>query len=154
MAIKKIVQIGDPVLKKKTREITQITKALCKILDDMKETLYDAKGVGLAAPQIGISIRACVIDAGDGYEEYLNPHIISHSEITEELQEGCLSIPGYIGLVERFTSVTVEYMNRKGKKKKKTATGLLAQALQHEIDHLEGILYIEKATSLYETEDI
>lgn len=153
MAVREIVKIGAPVLKAKAKPVEKINREIKNILDDMKETLYAADGVGLAAPQIGVSLRFCVIDDGTGYEEYINPKIVEASEETEDRTEGCLSIPGFIGIVERASEVTVEYIDRRGKKKKRKAKGLLAQALQHEIDHLDGILYIERAKSLYREEE-
>ncbi len=152
MAIRDIVLIGAPVLKTPTEPVEKIDKNIKNILDDMKETMYHAEGVGLAAPQVGLSLRMCVIDDGTGYNEYINPEIIKTSEETEDLSEGCLSIPDFVGIVERFTEVTVEYTDRKGNRKRKKASGLLAQAIQHEVDHLDGILFIERAKALYRKE--
>ncbi len=151
--LREIVLIGDPILKTPTEKVKKVDAQIKKLLADMKDTLYDAHGVGLAAPQVGVGLRICVIDDGHGYEEYINPVIVQASEETEDLSEGCLSIPGYVGLVERAKEVVVEYENAKGKKKRKKASGLLAQALQHEIDHLDGILYIERAKALYQAEE-
>lgn len=114
----------------------------------MADTLYDANGVGLAAPQIGISKRVVVIDAGEGLIELINPEIIEYSDETEVQAEGCLSIPGAQGEVERYYKVTVRAMDRQGKTFEISGEGLLARALQHEIDHLHGVLYIDRASRM------
>lgn len=153
MAKLKIELIGSPVLKQAGVPITKIDKSVRALIDDMKETMYVDNGVGLAAPQIGQSLRLFVIDDGNGFEAYINPVITEKSKETADLSEGCLSIPGIVGVVERHCAVTVEYTNRWGKRKTKKATGLLAQAIQHENDHIDGILFIERAKTLYETKD-
>lgn len=153
MAKLKIELIGAPVLKQVAAPIPKVTKAIRTLIDDMKETMYGDNGVGLAAPQIGQSLRLFVIDDGTGFEAYINPVITEKSKATVDLSEGCLSIPGIIGVVERHQSVTVEYINRWGKRKTKKAEGLLAQAIQHENDHINGILFIERAKTLYESKD-
>ena len=150
MAVYAIVKIGDPILREKAAEVKSVTPNIIKLLDNMKDTLYDAKGVGLAAPQIGISKKVVVIDVGDGLIELINPEIISYSEELESDVEGCLSIPGKQGEVERYCKVTVKAMNREGKPIEITGEGLLARALQHEIDHLYGVLYIDRASKMYE----
>ncbi|MDU2417407.1 MAG: peptide deformylase [Negativicoccus succinicivorans] len=149
MAIRKIVLAGAPVLKTKAQPVTKMTKSIKTLLKDMKDTLYDANGVGLAAPQVGESLRIFVIDDGNGYVEYINPEIITLSDEKEEMTEGCLSVPGFVGVVERSTGVTVRYEDRNGRTHEVSATGLLAQAIQHENDHIDGTLYIERAKNLY-----
>ncbi len=153
MAKLNIELIGSPVLKQVATPIDKVDKSVRALIDDMKETMYADNGVGLAAPQIGKSLRLFVIDDGNGFEAYINPVITEKSAEMTDLSEGCLSIPGVVGIVERHCAVTVEYTNRWGKRKVKKADGLLAQAIQHENDHIDGILFIERAKTLYETKD-
>lgn len=147
MAVLEIRKAGDKVLKEIAQPVIKIDKKIKKLLDDMLQTMESADGVGLAAPQVGVSLRVIVIDIGEGVIELINP-VITESMGCELGNEGCLSIPGVFGEVERFAEVTVEGFNRFGKKVKITAKGLLGRALQHEIDHLEGILFIEKAQTI------
>ena len=147
MAIREIKKAGDPVLKQIAEPVKKIDKKFKELLNDMTETMHQADGVGLAAPQVGVSLRVVVIDVGDGLLELINPEIISN-EGSELGTEGCLSVPGIFGEVERYSKVTVTALDRNNKKLKITGTGLLSRALQHEIDHLNGNLFIEKATSL------
>lgn len=150
MAILDIKKAGSPVLKQVCAPVEKFDNQLRRLLDDMAETMYQANGVGLAAPQIGQAIRVVVIDVQDekrGLIELINPVIIRR-EGCESDTEGCLSVPDIFGEVERSTKVTVEYFNRRGKKQKLTGTGLLARCIQHELDHLEGTLFIDKATSI------
>ncbi len=143
MAIRNIVKLGDEVLRKVCRTQMTFDERLATTLDDMAETMYKAEGVGLAAPQIGILRRYCIIDVGDGIIELVNPVIESMSgEQTGE--EGCLSIPNRYESVTRPMTVTVRAQDRKGNSFTITAEGFKARALCHEIDHLDGILYIDK----------
>ena len=143
MAIRNIVKLGDDVLRKVCRTQMTFDDKLATTLDDMAETMYKAEGVGLAAPQIGILRRYCVVDVGDGIIELVNPVIESMSgEQTGE--EGCLSIPNRYESVTRPMTVTVRAQDRNGNSFKITAEGFKARALCHEIDHLDGILYIDK----------
>ncbi|WP_227766952.1 peptide deformylase [Zhaonella formicivorans] len=143
MAVYNIVKIGNPVLREKAKPVSSITPNIIKLLDNMKDTMYEANGVGLAAPQIGVSKRVVVIDVGEGLLELLNPEIIAMNG--EEIDtEGCLSIPGVQGEVKRAAEVTVKALNREGKEFEIKGTGLLARAMQHEIDHLEGILFVDR----------
>ncbi|TLN04469.1 peptide deformylase [bacterium] len=137
--------MGDPVLREKCRPVKHISPNIHKLLNNMADTMYEAKGVGLAAPQIGVPKRVVVIDVGDGLIELINPEIVS-CEGKETDFEGCLSIPGLNGEVERAARVTVRGYDRKGKKVEHSGEGLLARAFQHEIDHLEGILFVDKAS--------
>jgi len=141
-----IRKIGDPVLRTKSRELTQVTDQTREILDNMAETMYAAPGVGLAAPQVGILQRLVVIDVGEDYGlvQLINPVITEYSEEKEIIEEGCLSIPGREGEVIRSKSVTVKALNRDGKKIEIKAEGYLARAIQHEVDHLNGILFVDK----------
>lgn len=148
MSVLEIRKAGDKILKEKAQPVIKIDKKIKKLLDDMAETMDSADGVGLAAPQVGVSLRVIILDVGEGLIELINPEI-TLSEGSELGNEGCLSIPGVFGEVERFTEVTVEGLNRFGKKINITGNGLLARALQHEIDHLEGILFIEKAQTIH-----
>lgn len=145
MAKRNIVKIGDDVLRKVCRTQLTFDEKLHQILDDMAETMYDAEGVGLAAPQVGLLRRYCVIDVGDGIIELINPVIIEKSTETQTDKEGCLSIPDRAEFVERPMKVTVRAQNRYGENIVVTGEGLKARALCHEIDHLDGILYIDHA---------
>ena len=149
MAVLEIVKAGDPVLKQKAVEIKKVDKKTRILLDNMAQTMYSADGVGLAAPQVGQSIRCVVIDVGDdnGLLELINP-VITEREGTAIDSEGCLSVPNVFGDVERAAKVVVEYTNRWNKQKRLAAGGLLARCIQHELDHLEGILFIDVAKSL------
>ncbi len=143
MAIRNIVTLGDDVLRKVCRTQLTFDSKLHTILDDMKETMYKAEGVGLAAPQVGLLRRFCVIDVGEGPIELINPVITATSgEQTDN--EGCLSLPGKFDEVTRPMKVTVRAQDRFGKNFTVTGEGLLARALCHEIDHLDGVLYIDR----------
>lgn len=144
MAIRKIVVLGeDDVLRKRARRVDKFDKRLRTLLDDMADTMYDADGVGLAAPQVGILKRVVVIDVGDGLIELVNPEIVK-SEGAVVGPEACLSVPGRRGTVERPEKVTVTAQNRDGKALQLEAEGLLAVCMCHEIDHLDGIVYVDK----------
>jgi len=143
MAIRNIVKNGDDILRKVCRSQLTFDDRLATILDDMKETMYAADGVGLAAPQVGILRRYCVIDIGEGVIELVNPVIVS-TEGEQLEQEGCLSFPGEYGVTSRPEKVTVRAQNRKGENFTVTGEGLLARALCHEIDHLDGIVYKDR----------
>ena len=154
-----IVEIGDPVLRRKAHKITQIDRDIRLLADDMLETLRDSAGVGLAAPQVGESIRMIVIEypEDDSVEDspkktykVINPEIIWHSDETSVGCEGCLSIPGYVGNVERFESIKVKGLNVFGRPLKISVSGWMARIFQHEIDHLEGICYIDRATEIFQ----
>lgn len=145
MAKRNIVKIGDDVLRKICRTQLNFDEKLHQILDDMAETMYDAEGVGLAAPQVGILRRYCVIDVGDGLIELINPVITERSKETQTGGEGCLSVPDRSETVTRPMKVTVRAQNRYGENITVTGEGLKARALCHEIDHLDGVLYIDYA---------
>ena len=153
-----IVEIGDPVLRRKAHKITQIDRDIRLLADDMVETLRDSGGVGLAAPQIGESIRMIVVEypEDDSVEDspmktykVINPEIVWRSEETVMGNEGCLSIPGYVGTVERNESIKVKGLSVFGRPLKISASGWMARIFQHEIDHLDGICYIDRATEIY-----
>lgn len=145
MAKRNIVKLGDDILRKVCRTQLNFDEKLHQILDDMKETMYDAEGVGLAAPQVGILRRYCIVDVGDGLIELINPVITEKSEETQTGSEGCLSIPDRYETVTRPMKVTVRAQNRYGENFTVSGEGFKARALCHEIDHLDGILYIDKA---------
>ena len=144
MAKRKIVLLGeDEVLRKHSRRVEKFDKRLRTLLDDMAETMIDADGVGLAAPQVGVLKRCVVIDAGDGLIELVNPEIVS-MEGSVIGAEGCLSIPGRRCTVDRPEKVTVIAQNRDGESIRLEAEGLLAVAICHEVDHLDGVVYVDK----------
>lgn len=143
MAIRKIVEIGDEKLRKHCKPVEKFDLRLRILLKDMADTMYKAEGVGLAAPQVGILRRAVVVDVGDGLIELVNPEII-HTEGEQSGAEGCLSVPGRSGVVTRPNIVTVRAQNRNGEVFEATAEGFLARAFCHEIDHLDGVLYVDK----------
>lgn len=148
MAKLKIVKVGDDILRKKCRPVEEINKKTLRLLDDMAETMRDANGVGLAAPQVGILRRIVVIEVEEGnLIELINPKIIAYAG--EQVgTEGCLSVPNKWGTVKRPMHVTVRATNRHGEEFEITGSDLLARALCHELDHLDGKLYIDIATDL------
>ena len=147
MALRNIVKQGDECLQKVCRPVTEFNSRLHTLLDDMTETLVDSGGVGLAAPQVGILRRVVVVDTGEGVYELINPEIIS-SDGVQEGYEGCLSVPGRRGWVERPMSVTVKAQDRNGTEHTYTVNGFTARAFCHEIDHLDGTLFVEHAETL------
>lgn len=148
MAIYKIVEIGADVLRDKAKEVKEITPSITKLLDNMVDTLIDAEGVGLAAPQIGVSKRVIVVKVEDVLLELINP-VILEKEGAATAEEGCLSIPKITGDVVRAAKVRVQGLNRQGKMLDIQADRLMARALQHEIDHLDGILFVDVAKKTY-----
>ena len=165
MTLRRIVTLPDAVLRRKARTVTKVDKNLQTLIDDMVETMREAPGVGLAAPQIGLSERLIVIEYYERPEDeekedapkrvwaVLNPEIVKASEETLMGVEGCLSIPGLVGEVERPASVQVKGLTRHGKPVKIKAEGWLARIFQHEIDHLNGILFPDRATRVWRPED-
>ena len=143
MALRQIRKKGDEILYKKSKEVVSFDEKLAELLDDMYETMQSAEGVGLAAPQVGVLKRCVVIDIGEGKIELVNP-VIEKAEGEQIGQEGCLSIPDFWGDVKRPEKVRVSAFDRKGKKIKVKGEGLLAVALCHEIDHLNGELFDDK----------
>jgi peptide deformylase len=162
MTLQQIVTLPDPVLRRKARTITKFDKDLHSLIDDMVETMREAPGVGLAAPQIGISERLLVVeyyvreedeeveDAPKKVWAVINPEIVKTSEEMVMGVEGCLSIPGLVGEVERHEEVLVKALNRHGKPMKVKAKGWLARIFQHEIDHLNGVLFPDIATRVWQ----
>ncbi|MBQ3150721.1 MAG: peptide deformylase [Clostridia bacterium] len=143
MGYREIVKVGDPVLKKTSRKVEKFDEKLARLIDDMKETMYKAEGVGLAAVQVGVLRRVVVLDCGDGFKELVNPVIIEEDGVQEE-QEGCLSVPGEYGITRRPATVKVQAQDRNGKWHVYKGAGLLARCFCHEIDHLDGILFTQK----------
>ena len=149
MSVKPIVQLGDPRLRLKGLPVDSFGKPLWELLDDLADTMHHAPGVGLAAPQLGEALRACVIEVEGQLHELVNPMIVRSSGDDRDL-EGCLSIPGYVAYVTRREKVWVVAQNRVGKHIKVAGSGLLGRALQHELDHLDGKLYIDYLDSMDE----
>ncbi len=153
MAIRKIVTLGDDVLRKTSRPVVKFDEKLWQLLDDMKETMEKADGVGLAAVQVGVLRRAIVINVGDGLIELINPEIIETLG-EQEGQEGCLSVPGRFGIVKRPNYVKLRAQNRKGQWRLYEGTELKARCFCHEIAHLDGQLYIDVETREITAEEI
>ena len=149
MSVKPIVLLGDPRLRLQGRPVDSFGKYIHELLDDLTETMRKAPGVGLAAPQIGEAVRACVIEVEDQLFEFVNPRIVRADGDDRDL-EGCLSVPGYVAYVTRREKVWIVAQNRHGKKIKTAGSGLLGRAFQHEIDHLDGKLYIDYLDSMDE----
>lgn len=154
MAIREIVKLGHPALKAKSTEVENIDKEIQKLIQDLKDTFYNTDGIGLAAPQIGVNKRIILIDLRNGMEPILliNP-TIKRKLGTQESEEGCLSYPGYFGLLERPKIVVVKGLNENGEEIKYRGTELLCRAFCHEIDHLNGIMFCDRAYELYEDAD-
>ncbi len=147
MSVKPIVLLGDPRLRLKGKPVDGFGKFLHELLDDLADTMRHAPGVGLAAPQLGEAVRACVIEVEGQLHELVNPEIVRVTGDDRDL-EGCLSIPGYVAYVTRRERVWVVAQNRFGRRIKVAGSGLLGRALQHELDHLDGKLYIDYLDSL------
>jgi peptide deformylase len=149
MVIRAILTADEPILRERARKVTRFDASLHRLLDDMLETMRDAPGIGLAANQIGVPLQVAVIELEEKVTELINPQLVrSSGEIID--WEGCLSIPGFVAEVKRHARVTVKAKNRHGKEFRVKAEDLFARALQHEIDHLNGILYIDYLESLEE----
>ena len=149
MVIREILTAEEPILRERARKVTQFDASLYRLLDDMLQTMRDAPGIGLAANQIGVPLQVAVIELEEKVTELINPQLVrSSGEIID--WEGCLSIPGFVAEVKRHAKVTVKAKNRHGKEFRVKAEDLFARALQHEIDHLNGILYIDYLESLEE----
>lgn len=147
MAVLEVLKAGHPVLKQVAQPVDHVNKKMRAFIEDMAETMYKTDGVGLAAPQVGVSKRIIVVDDGNGLQALINPQIIK-AEGSQWGPEGCLSVPDYFGDVERYEKVTVTAIDPNNKKLRIEAEGFLARIFQHEIDHLEGHLFIEKAVNL------
>ena len=155
MSLKNIIIEPDPILRKTSNPIEKVDSTVRKLLDDMLETMYKAPGIGLAAVQVGILKRLVVLDVSKEDEKknpfyLINPKIISKSKSSSTREEGCLSLPGHFAEIERPAECLVDYVDYHGKKKQLKANGLLATCIQHEIDHLDGILFIDYLSKLKE----
>ncbi|MEJ8309928.1 peptide deformylase [Agrobacterium larrymoorei] len=153
MTIKPLIILPDPLLRQQSKPVETVDSEIQRLADDMLETMYDAPGIGLAAIQIGVARRMLVIDLSRDDEEnkpqvFINPEILKVSDDVSTYEEGCLSIPDYYAEVERPASLTVRYIDRDGKQQTVEADGLLATCLQHEIDHLNGVLFIDHISRL------
>ena len=153
MAILNIVKEGDPVLRKECRPVAEITPRILRLLDDMRETLIDAEGAGLAAPQVGVMRRIAIVESEGEYIELINPEIVSREGEQEEV-EGCLSVPGVWGITHRPMKVTVKATNRDGEEFTVSGEGLLARAFCHEIDHLSGKLFTDEVVKILTEEEV
>ena len=147
MAIRNVVQVGDDVLRQKCKPVESFDEKLHTLLDDMKDTVKKEEGAGLAAPQVGLLHRLAVVDVEEGYFELINPVIIQQKG-EQTGWEGCLSVRGKNGVVSRPMKVKISYYDRNGEKKLLQAKGFFARAICHELDHLDGVLYIDKATHI------
>jgi peptide deformylase len=149
MAIRRILTADEPILRERARRVTRFDASLHHLLDDMLETMRDAPGIGLAANQIGVPLQVAVIELEDRITELINPQLVKSSgEVVD--WEGCLSIPGFVAEVARAQKVTVKARNRHGREFRVKGEDLFARALQHEIDHLSGVLYVDYLESLEE----
>lgn len=161
MAIREIISIPHPTLRRKARRVTEFGPELQTLIDDMVETMRQAPGVGLAAPQVDVPLRVIVVEYGSEEDEnvppklftLVNPEITRATADTEIGTEGCLSIPNVLGEVERAQGVTIKGSNRRGQPVKIKASGWLARIFQHEVDHLDGVLFVDRAERVWQTED-
>lgn len=148
MAVREILTVEHPTLRQRAKKVPRVDPSIVRLLDDLAETMYAAPGAGLAAPQIGVPLRAFVVRGEDSQHYALvNPEIVK-AEGSQTDYEGCLSIPGWVGEVERADYVVVKGQNRKGKEVRVKADGFTARAFQHELDHLDGVLFTDRLTSL------
>lgn len=153
MSIKPLIILPDPILREKSKLVERFDDTLVRFADDMLETMYDAPGIGLAAIQVAEPLRMLVIDIAGKEEDpdpkvFINPQIVAYGDETSQYEEGCLSIPDYYAEVERPARVTVTYQDLTGKQLEIEADGLMATCLQHEIDHLDGVLFIDHISKL------
>jgi len=162
LAVLEIMTLPNPILHRKARKAKNFGPKMQQLIDDMVETMRDAPGVGLAGPQVNVPLRVIVVEFGDEEDEnappklyvMINPEITRSSEDTETGIEGCLSIPGMLGEVERSSRITVKGQNRHGQMYKLKAQGWLARIFQHEIDHLDGVLFLDKAERVFPQEEL
>lgn len=161
MPLLDIISVPDPVLRRKARKVTDFGAELQTLIDDMVETMRQAPGVGLAAPQVNIPLQVIVVEFGDEDDEeapsklytVVNPEIVRASNNTVTGVEGCLSIPGIVGEVDRVDQITVQGLNRRGQPLRLKADGWLARIFQHEIDHLNGVLFTDRANRVWKPEE-
>jgi peptide deformylase len=154
MSLREIRLLGDPALREPAAEVEGVDEEVRELVEDMLQTMYHAQGIGLAAPQVGVSRRVIVVDLGEADEEgvgavaLINPRVVEASRKKEKAPEGCLSIPGMEEVVERPASAVVEGLGPDGELVSMEVSGLLSRALQHEIDHLDGVLFIDRVSPL------
>jgi peptide deformylase len=151
MSVRELRYMGDPVLREKAAPVQELTGEIRQLIEDMFDTMYAEEGVGLAAPQVGVPLRVIVVDPREPDIlpfALLNPEVVDVSEETDRAEEGCLSIPGLREVVERPSAVTIEGINRDGERVVIEADGLLARILQHEVDHVDGILFVDRVSGL------
>jgi peptide deformylase len=154
MALLRIETLGADVLRRRAEEVAGPDPGLDRLIDDMFETMYEAHGIGLAAPQVGVGRRVIVVDVheeGASPMALLNPVVVERGAETDRQEEGCLSIPGVAGVVERASTCVVEATDRRGEPVRLEASGMLARCLQHEVDHLDGVLFIDRLSPIKRT---
>lgn len=144
LAVREIVTLGAPILRQKAKKVHRVDEYIRQLIEDLIDSVHEANGAGLAAPQIGVPLRVIVTTVDDAIHVVVNPEIVKKSDVEEESDEGCLSIPGWYGPVRRSTDVTVRGLSKTGKPIKIKAEGWEARAFQHEVDHLDGVLFIDR----------
>ncbi len=156
MAILPVIKMDNPVLHRKAKRVKKIDDSIQKLIDNMIETMHEVEGLGLAAPQVGVQLQMVVIQLPEDEDiiTLINPEIVKNSEETEMMTEGCLSLHGYRADVKRFTSVTVKARDRQGKPIRIKGEGLMAQVLQHEVDHINGIVFVDHLESMDKLEKV
>ena len=148
MAVREILGFEQPVLREKARKVPRVDGSIVRLLDDLAETMYAAPGAGLAANQIGVPLRVCVVKGEENQHWGLVNPVLVKGEGSQVGYEGCLSFPGWVGEVERYETVVVKGLNRRGKEIRVRSSGFTARAFQHELDHLDGVLFTDRLTSL------
>src|SRR5437870_10222875 len=148
MAVREILSFDHPVLRQKAKKVARVDTAIVRLLDDLAETMYAAPGAGLAANQIGVPLRVCVVKGDENQHWGLVNPVLVKGEGSQVGYEGCLSFPGWVGEVERYETVVVKGLNRRGKEIRVKSSGFTARAFQHEIDHLDGILFTDRLTDI------
>ncbi len=148
MAVRQILSFDYPVLREKAKKVPRVDTSIVRLMDDLAETMYAAPGAGLAANQVGVPLRVCVVKGDDNQHWALANPVLVKYEGSQVGYEGCLSFPGWVGEVERYETVIVKGLNRKGKEVRIKSSGFTARAFQHELDHLDGILFTDRLTSL------
>lgn len=148
MAVREILSFDHPVLRQKAKKVPRVDASIVRLLDDLAETMYAAPGAGLAANQVGVALRVCVVKGDDNQHYALVNPVLVKGEGSQIGYEGCLSFPGWVGEVERHETVVIKGLNRKGKEVRIKSSGFTARAFQHEIDHLDGVLFTDRLTSL------
>src|SRR3984893_7872771 len=148
MAVRQILGFDHPALRQKAKKVARVDTSIVRLLDDLAETMYAAPGAGLAANQIGVPLRVCVVKGDDNQHYALVNPVLVKGEGSQVGYEGCLSLPGWVGEVERFETVVVKGLNGRGKEIRVKSSGFTARAFQHELDHLDGVLFTDRLTSL------